>query len=123
MRLDYKDACDSDEGAWVAVTPHGVLPRDSHEISLTIGEGTQVDDFNKGFIRGQFTKHIRRRNGGGSGGPRPPCFKKLFISYPGWRCAGLYKGGPLRSPLKRWHFKHIIVQTGFYCKVLIEWPS
>ena len=25
------------EGAWVAVTPHGVLPRDSHEISPTIG--------------------------------------------------------------------------------------
>ena len=27
------------EGAWVAVTPHGVLPMDSHEISPTIGGG------------------------------------------------------------------------------------
>ena len=60
------------EGAWVAVTPHGVLPRDSHEISPTIGGGTQVDDLTKGFSKGNVTKDLRRRNGGGSGGPRPP---------------------------------------------------
>ena len=59
------------EGAWVAVTPHGVLPRDSHEISRTKGGGTQVDDFTRGFIKGKFTKHIRRRNGGGQGDPDP----------------------------------------------------
>ena len=59
------------EGAFVAVTPHGVLPRDSHEISPTIGGGTQVADFTRGFIRGKFTKHIRRRNGGVRGTPTP----------------------------------------------------
>ena len=31
----------------------GVLPRDSHEISPTIGGGTQVDDFTKGFSKGK----------------------------------------------------------------------
>ena len=45
----------SDEGAGVAVTPHGVLPRDSHEISLPIGGGTQVDDFTRGFTKGFLT--------------------------------------------------------------------
>ena len=59
------------EGAWVAVTPHGVLPRDSHEISPPIGGGTQVDDFTKGFIEGKKAKHIRRRNVGGQGDPDP----------------------------------------------------
>ena len=56
----------TDEGAGVAVTPHGVLPRDSHEIPPTIGGGTQVDDFTKGFSKRHFTKRIRRRNLGGS---------------------------------------------------------
>ena len=55
----------------MAVTPHGVLPRDSHEISPTIGGGTQVDDFTKGFIKGQIMKNLRRRNGGGQGDPDP----------------------------------------------------
>ena len=61
----------SDEGAWVAVTPHGVLPRDSHEISPTIGGGTQVDDFVKGFSQGNNSKSHRRRNRGGQGDPDP----------------------------------------------------
>ena len=61
----------SDEGAFVAVTPHGVLPRDSHEIPPTIGGGTQVDDFTKGFSKGQLSKNIRRRNGGVRGTPTP----------------------------------------------------
>ena len=58
------------EGAWVAVTPHGVLPRGSDEISPTVGGwGTQVDDFTKGCSKESFTKHVRRRNGGGQGDP------------------------------------------------------
>ena len=55
----------------MAVTPHGVLPRDSHEISPTIGGGTQVDDFTKEFSKGKFTTNIRRRNRGGQGDPDP----------------------------------------------------
>ena len=43
-----------DKGVGVVATPHGFLPRDSHEISPTIGGGTQVDDFNKGFSKGFF---------------------------------------------------------------------
>ena len=46
------------EGAWVAVTPHGVLPRDSHEISPTIGGGVQVADFTRGFTKGIITKNL-----------------------------------------------------------------
>ena len=55
--------------AWFpgVLTPHGVLPRDSHEISPTIGGGTQIDDFTKGFIKGNCTEHIRRRKGGQGG--------------------------------------------------------
>ena len=60
-----------DEGAFVAVTPHGVSPRDSHEISPTIGGGTQVDDLTKGFIKGTFTKNLRRRKGGVRGTQTP----------------------------------------------------
>ena len=55
----------------MAVTPHGVLPRDSHEIPPTIGWGTQVADFIKGFTRGKITKDLRRRNRGGQGDPDP----------------------------------------------------
>ena len=40
-------------------TPHGLLPRDSHEITPTIGGGTQVDDLTKGFSKGKVTKNIR----------------------------------------------------------------
>ena len=36
-----------------------VSPRDSHEIVSTIGGGTQVDDFTKGFIKGHFTNNLR----------------------------------------------------------------
>ena len=61
----------SHKGAGVVATPHGFLPRDSHEISPTIGGGTQVDDFNKGFSKGFFDKILRRRNGGGQGDPDP----------------------------------------------------
>ena len=35
-----------------------VSPRDSHEISPTIGGGTQVDDFTKGFVRAKHTKNM-----------------------------------------------------------------
>ena len=56
----------------MAVTPHGVLPRGSHEISPTIGGGTKVDDFTKGCFEGKITETNRRRNRGGSGGLRPP---------------------------------------------------
>ena len=59
------------KGAGVVATPHGFLPRDSHEISPTIGGGTQVDDFNKGISKGFFDKILRRRNGGGQGDPDP----------------------------------------------------
>ena len=55
----------------MAVTPHGVLPRDSHEIPPTIGGGTQVADFTRGFTKGKFTKNIRRRNRGEQGDPDP----------------------------------------------------
>ena len=55
----------------MAVTPHGVLPRDSHEISPTIGWGTQFDDFTEGFSKGTNTKNIQRRNGGGQADPDP----------------------------------------------------
>ena len=40
----------------MAVTPHGVLHRDSHEFSPTIGGGVQVADFTRGFAKGNFTK-------------------------------------------------------------------
>ena len=49
----------------------GVSHRDSHEISPTLGGGTQVDDFTKGFITGTITKHSQRRKGGGQGDPDP----------------------------------------------------
>ena len=55
----------------MAVTPHGVSPRDSHEILPSMGGGTQVADFTRGFIRGIFTTNIRRRNRGGQGDPDP----------------------------------------------------
>ena len=55
----------------MAVTPHGVLPRDSHEIPPTIGGGTQVADFTRGFSKGKITKNLRRRNRGGQGDPDP----------------------------------------------------
>ena len=55
----------------MAVTPHGVLPRDSHEIPPAIGGGTQVADFTRGFIRGKHTNNLRRRNRGGQGDPDP----------------------------------------------------
>ena len=35
------------------------------------GGGTQVDDLVKGFIKGNFTKNLRRRTGGGQGDPDP----------------------------------------------------
>ena len=53
----------------MAVTPHGVLPRDSHEISPTIGGGTQVDDFPKGFIEGFFTTKTSAKKWGGQRDP------------------------------------------------------
>ena len=68
------------EGAFVAVTPHGVLPRDSHEIPPTIGGGTQVADFTRGFIKGNFTKNLRRRNRGGQGDPDPLIICKCPVS-------------------------------------------
>ena len=37
----------------------------------TLGGGTQDTDFNKGFTKGNFTKNLRRRNGGGQGDPDP----------------------------------------------------
>ena len=40
----------------------------------TLGGGTQDTDFKKGFTKGIFPKHIRRRNGGGQGDPDPPVF-------------------------------------------------
>ena len=63
------------EGGLGGGDPHGISPRDSHEISPTIGGCTQVDDFTKGFSKGKNTKNIRRRNGGVSGGPRLPSQK------------------------------------------------
>ena len=55
----------------MAVTPHGFLPRDSHEIPPHRGGGTQVADFTRGFSRGNFTKILRRRNRGGQEDPDP----------------------------------------------------
>ena len=55
----------------MAVTPHGVLPRDSHEIPPTIGGGTQVADFTRGFIRGKTTKNFGEEIGGVRGTPTP----------------------------------------------------
>ena len=60
------------EWAWVAVTPHGVLPRDSHEISPTIGGGVHklmilLRDLAKENLQNTFGEEM-----GGSGGPRPP---------------------------------------------------
>ena len=40
----------------------------------TLGEGTQDTDFNKGFTKGNFTKILRRRNGGCQGDPDPLIF-------------------------------------------------
>ena len=37
----------------------------------TLGGGTQDTDFSKGITKGNFTKHLRRRNGGGQGDPDP----------------------------------------------------
>ena len=42
----------------------------------TLGGGTQDTDFNKGFTKGNFTKNIRRRNGGGQGDPDPLIIKQ-----------------------------------------------
>ena len=75
----------------MAVTPHGVLPRDSHEIPPTIGGGTQVADFTRGFIRGKFTKHIRRRNGGGQGDPDPLMINPVW--HRSYHSRGHVKGG------------------------------
>ena len=44
------------EGGLGGRDSHGVSPRDCHEISPTIGGGTQVDDFTKGFSKGNNTK-------------------------------------------------------------------
>ena len=55
----------------MAVTPHGVLPRDSHEISPAIRGGTQVDDFTKGFSKGVFYNTYSAKKWRGSGGPTP----------------------------------------------------
>ena len=53
----------------MAVTPHGVLPRDSHEISPNIGGGTQVDYFTKGFSKGNITNTFGEEMVGGQGDP------------------------------------------------------
>ena len=37
----------------------------------TLGGGTQLTDFNKGFTIGFFSQNLRRRNGGGQGDPDP----------------------------------------------------
>ena len=40
----------------------------------TLGGGIQVTDFNQGFAKGFFTKHLRRIKGGGQGDPDPLIF-------------------------------------------------
>ena len=78
--------CKIHAGAGVAVTPRGVLPRDSHEIPPTIGGGTQVADFTKGFSKGfgkgTYTQQLRRRNGGGQGDPDPLIRNKKNVHTP-----------------------------------------
>ena len=64
----------------MAVTPHGVLHRDSHEIPPTVGGGTQVADFTRGFIKGKITKNLRRRNGGCQGDPGPLIENPIAVS-------------------------------------------
>ena len=64
----------------MAVTPHGVLPRDYHEIPPTLGGGTQVADFTKGFSKEKITKSIRRRNGGVRG-PGTLCCPGLSLAF------------------------------------------
>ena len=62
------------KGAFVAVTPHGFLPRDSHEISPTIGGGTQVDDFTKGICKGNNTTYSAKKWAGVRETQTPLCF-------------------------------------------------
>ena len=63
--------CSYDEGAGVAVTPHGFLPRDSHEISPTIGGVHKLMILLRDLVKEQM-QQIFGEEMGGSGGPRPP---------------------------------------------------
>ena len=47
----------------------------------TLGGGTQVTDFDKGFTKGIFTKDLRRRNGGCEGDPDPLIISTFLGSY------------------------------------------
>ena len=53
------------------VTPHGVLPRDSHEISLTVGEVHNLLILLRDLVK-ENLQTIFGEEMGGSGGPRPP---------------------------------------------------
>ena len=55
----------------VVATPHGVLPRDSHQVVSTLGGGTQDTDFNKGFTKGIFTRIFGEEMGGVRGTQTP----------------------------------------------------
>ena len=65
----------------MAVTPHGVLPRDSHEISPTIGGVHKLMI----LLRDLFEEKIQKifcEEMGGSGGPRSPYdFVRLYIGF------------------------------------------
>ena len=63
--------CLNSKGVGVPLTPMAVSPRDSHQISPTIGAATQHTDFTKGFSKGFVDKILRRRSGEGQGGPDP----------------------------------------------------
>ena len=65
-----------DEGAWVAATPHGVLPRDSHEISPTIVGVHKLMILLRDLVKEQL-QNIFGEEMGGSGAPRPPYEKTL----------------------------------------------
>ena len=56
----------------MAVTPHGVLPRDSHEISPTIGGVHKLMILLRDLLKEKIQKKIFDEEMGGSGGPRPP---------------------------------------------------